>query len=125
VITGFKHNCRCPQGGLCGKECRYISRESNLDASLGQRLENDVDIRGTAGGQSGHGVHVLFIYNNRSAYNIEQRAGGVDMGLFRISSFANSGHALTENAGSIGHCSHHRHFGVEPPAYAHARTRVA
>ena len=72
MISGFKHNRRGTESCLRSEESGYVAWQSHLHAGFGQRFQNDVDVRGAAGGKSGDCVHVLFVDDHRSAHHVEQ-----------------------------------------------------
>src|SRR5258708_40236337 len=98
VVSGFEHNLGGTHGGLRGEQRGNVARQSNLHSGLGQGFENDVDVGGTAGGESGDGVHVLFIHHDGPSDNVEHGGGQIHVLRIGVCPFGDRRHSATHKA---------------------------
>ena len=58
-----------------GEQGGYVSRETDVDASLGEGLDDDVEEGWTGAGKAGYGVHVLFVDHDGAPNGLEDALG--------------------------------------------------
>src|ERR1700674_5696753 len=110
MIASLKDYGGSSQGGLGRQQGSYIAWQADLHSRFSQRLQNDVDISGTAGGEGGYRVHMFFVNHDGSPYHIEKGTGGLDLLSGGELALAQSCHAVTQCTRGVGHSSNYRYI---------------
>src|SRR3954447_5492381 len=113
MIAGLENHCRGAQGRLRGEQGGDIPRQADFYAGFSQRFQDDVDVGGSTGGQSGYSIHVFFIDDDGATDNVEELTSRLHLGSVNEFAFAQRSHSNTKNAGSVRHRANHGNFRLQ------------
>src|ERR1051326_5262433 len=124
MLAAFERHARGAEDGLERELQRHFPAEPHLHAAVGERFDEEKNVRRPAAGKPGNGVEVFFFQRKADPEAVEDRADLFEIGGLGSAAAGVAGGAGADDAGDVGHDANHaRSLGeiLFQPRERHAR----